>query len=284
VHPDGQTRTCGLIGDPVSHSLSPFFHNSAYRSLGLNYCYHAFQVKKEQLPAALAAVKALGMVGLNVTAPYKQAVIPYLDHLDPAASAIHSVNTIFLKDGKLHGLSTDGEGFLWALCREGWSPEQGDAALILGAGGAASAVAYALAGTGIKQIIILNRTVGRAEQLVALLQKSHPHTAFVVRPLTVPELKQFCRQVFLLVNTLPAEPWPWPTIELLPPGITACDLRYSPPVTPFLQWAAKHGARSINGLGMLIGQAALSFACFTGHRPPFALMERHIRHRGAAKN
>ena len=158
VEIDGLTRLCGLIGSPVDHSLSPLLHNFAYRALGLNYRYLAFPVRRENLEAALRGLAALNVAGINVTAPYKEAVIPSIDHLDPPAADTGSVNTICFREGKREGYSTDGEGFLRSLKEErGYGPG-GGTILLLGAGGAAWAVGYALAGVVARRLILLNRS------------------------------------------------------------------------------------------------------------------------------
>lgn len=271
---DGHTRICGLIGSPVEHSLSPMLHNGAYSELGLNYCYLPFHVQGNRLEEALRGLIALNLAGVNVTAPYKEAVLRYLQHLDPPAAAAGSVNTICCRQGELWGCSTDGGGLLWSL-REmaGWHGAGGRHALILGAGGVTRAVAYALAENGLAGLVILNRTAGRAELLAAALRKAYPRLQVKTGPLNPDHLAAALDGVSLIINALPAEPFAWESELILEAGTVACDLRYYPPETPFLSWARQAGAAAaINGLGMLVGQAALSFALFTGCEPPFALM------------
>ncbi|NMA92202.1 MAG: shikimate dehydrogenase [Firmicutes bacterium] len=274
VEINGRTRACGLIGLPVTHSLSPRLHNSTYRLLGLNYRYLAFPVQPKELQPALRGITALNFAGVNVTAPYKEAVIPLIDRLSPAAAGAGSVNTICCRDGVLEGYSTDGDGFIRSLQEEGGFSPEGEEILLLGAGGAARAVAAALAARGTKRLIILNRTKHRAISLVDRLSVLFPSLHLETAPLTGDSIEQFLPQVSLVVNSLSEEPWPWERLgEPEASGVLAYDLRYSPPVTDFLEWAESGGAKVLNGLGMLLGQAALSFELFTGVKAPFALME-----------
>lgn len=275
----GKTRICGLIGWPIEHTLSPFLHNGAYRALNLDYCYVPFPVPPGSLDHALHGLAAAGVVGINATAPYKNILLPHLDQLSPAAAAAGSVNTILFHEGSLEGHSTDGEGFLWALREEGkWFPSPGSAALVLGAGGAARAIALALAQAGLGELIILNRTVSRAESLAEMIQKERPAMRVEALPLVQKVLAKHSQRVTLLVNALSDEPWLWEEGPALAQSVLACDLRYHPRLTPFMNWAAASGAGAVmNGLNMLLGQAALSFAHFTGIKPPFTVMQRLAR-------
>ncbi|WP_242868876.1 shikimate dehydrogenase family protein [Desulfotomaculum copahuensis] len=170
----GSTRVCGLFGFPVAHSFSPVMHNAAFAALGLDYVYAAFPVSPEQLPAAVAAVRALDLAGVNVTVPHKENVPSLLDDLTPGARLAGAVNTIVHRDGRLKGHNTDGSGFVRALAEEAGFDPGGKTALILGAGGAARAVAVHLALAGAASVLVANRTVSRAAALAALL---NGHTA-----------------------------------------------------------------------------------------------------------
>lgn len=270
----GKIRVCGLIGSPVAHSLSPLLHNSVYRALGLNYCYLPFHVEPPALGRAIKGAASLGITGLNVTSPHKEAALIFMDELAQSASAAGSVNTICFNEGAITGYSTDGEGLLWALKHErGWVSGPEKTVAILGAGGAARAVAFSLAGAGIKKLIILNRTAARGSRLKEALLKSFPGLDCSALPLTLDNLRRHVKDITLLINSLSGEPWSWEELDAdLPAGVLACDLRYSPAVTPFLQWAREAGGFTLNGRGMLAGQAALSFSLFTGAEPPFNLM------------
>ncbi len=278
----GKTRVCGLIGWPVAHSLSPFLHNGAYRALSLDYCYVPFPVPPEKLQDALRGLVAAGVKGINVTAPYKEALLPFLDYSDPVVTGAGSVNTVLFRDGSVEGYSTDGEGFLWALREEGkWFPGPGSAALVLGAGGAARAVTLALAQAGLDELTVLNRTVSRAETLAEMIRSEKPGMRVQVGPLSRKGLAKYSQRVTLLVNTLSEDPWPWEKGPALARAILACDLRYHPRSTSFMNWACAAGAGAVmNGFNMLLGQAALSFSYFTGAKPPFSIMQRMAFSRG----
>ncbi|HHX87828.1 MAG TPA: shikimate dehydrogenase [Firmicutes bacterium] len=272
---DGFTRVCGLIGLPVAHSLSPLLHNYAYSRLGLNYRYLAYPVQPDDLQPALRGLTALNFSGVNVTAPHKEAVIPFIDRLDPVAAATGSVNTICCREGKLEGYSTDGEGFLWSLQEEGNYVSAGKSVLLLGAGGAARAVSYALAAQGINSLTILNRSEHRANSLAEKLQALFPSLSLKAALLTTGSVKCYLPQVSLIVNSLSGDPWPWEEMAAsFYEGTLVYDLRYSLCRTGFINWAEKSGAKVLNGLGMLLAQAALSFELFTGVEPPFKLMKK----------
>lgn len=278
---DGKTRLCGLIGAPVSHSLSPMLHNHAYRSLGLNYRYLAFHVEREHLGEAMRGIIALNLAGVNVTSPYKEAVLPLLDSVHPAAAAIGAVNTICRRDGLLCGFNTDGDGLVWSLREQlQWTPVPGAAAVFLGAGGAVRAAAYTLAAAGVTEMVFLNRTVERAEAVALMLKEHFPALAAAVQTLNPEALKHCAAKASLLVNGLSAEPWEWKEHMKLSPALLAYDLRYSPSRTPFMEWAGKSGAAVSGGLGMLVGQAALSFSLFTGAAAPFDLMQKRASGKG----
>ena len=271
---DGETRCFGLIGAPVAHSLSPYLHNRTYAELGLNCCYLPFHVEPEHLAAALQGLKALGFGGVNVTMPHKEAVLPYLVQLEEEGGRAGSVNTICLRGGRLIGYNTDGRGLVWSLYRETpWRP--GGSALILGAGGAARGVAMALAGEGLAELIIMNRTPEKGRRLASLLAAAYKELTVTVLPLDGELLGRL--QPGLLVNTLPVDPWDWERGPAISPSTVVCDLRYHPPLNALLAKARRGGSRAVNGLGMLAGQAALSFALFTGCEPPFEIMYRLAR-------
>jgi len=273
---NGQTKLVGLIGYPVEHSLSPAMHNSAFAALNLNWCYVPLPVRPERLGKAVAGLRALGFVGANVTVPHKEAVISHLDHIAPAAQAIGAVNTIAMssavvREGKLIGYNTDWRGFLTALSEGGFDP-QGKRAVILGAGGAARAVVYALAQAG-AQVIVLNRTLARAQALVKDFSPLFP-----TLPLTPQTLEEQTADTHLLVNTTPVGMWPevdksiWPEDLPFPGHLTVFDLVYNPRQTTLLRQARRAGAKVIGGLGMLVHQGAVAFELWTGEKAPVETM------------
>ncbi len=274
---DGRTKLVGVMGWPVEHSLSPPMHNAAFAALHLNWCYVPCAVAPEQVGAALAGLRALGFAGVNVTVPHKQAVIPHLDSLSDAARAIGAVNTIVVgADGALHGDNTDAAGFLASLREAGCDP-RGARVLLLGAGGAARAVAYALATAGASQIVLWNRTPARAQAIADDLRPLFPHVAFVAHPLP-DDLGAFNVTSDLIVNCTSVGMWPhddaspWPNERPLPGDCLVVDLIYRPQETLFLRQAHAAGARTLNGVGMLVHQGAAAFRLWTGAEPPVEVM------------
>lgn len=294
----GKTKVCGIFGCPVQHSFSPAMHNAAFQALALDYVYVPFMVTPDCLPAAVAAVRALGLAGVNVTVPLKQAVLPLLDELTEEARLIGAVNTIITDAGRLRGDNTDGKGFLRALREQAGFCPAGKTVLILGAGGAARAVAVQLALAGVKRVFLTNRTPERAVALAGLLAE---HTGVVVEVLPWPgdrtgaETAGVLRSADLVVQTTPVgmcpeqastAPLPFSSFR---PGQVACDLVYNPPETIFMRRAGQAGATVLNGLGMLLYQGALSFELWTGKAAPVevmrqALIESSGQHAGSSNH
>ncbi|MDI6906734.1 MAG: shikimate dehydrogenase [Thermoanaerobacterales bacterium] len=282
--PDAATRLCGLLGHPVRHSLSPAMQNAAFQAAGLNVVYLAFDVLPSELPAAVAAVRALGLAGVNVTVPHKEACLPLLDELDPEASAVGAVNVVVVRDARLVGYNTDGDGFIRAL-REAGAEPRGRAAFILGAGGAARAVAVALALAGAARITITNRTPERAARLAADLTALGAQAgtlSWEALAEEAPEGKTAVAASELIIQTttlgmhpradaVPPLPARW-----FSPRHIACDLVYNPRETRFLAAARARGARVVDGLGMLLHQGAASFELWTGQPAPLEVMRRAL--------
>jgi shikimate dehydrogenase len=263
-----------LIGWPVEHSVSPAMHNAAFGALDLPWRYTLLPAPPGEVRAALARLKAQGYRGANVTVPHKQAVMPHLDEIAGAARAVGAVNTIVARRGRLVGHNTDAGGFLAAL-REGGFEPAGKHALVLGAGGAARAVIYALTQTGCA-VAVHNRTARRAAELIRTLD---------VPARLVDDLAEIESEAFdLLVNATSVgmaphvDASPWPAALPLPARWTVYDLVYNPAETRLLARARAAGATAIGGLGMLVHQGALAFELWTGHPPPVEVM------RAAAQN
>ena len=273
----GATKVVGVWGYPVSHSRSPTMHNAALAELGLDWAYLPFEVAPENAAVAVAAVRALGLVGVNVTVPLKELVLPYLDAVDEAAAQIGSVNTIHNKGGKLYGYSTDGAGFLQSLRSAGQST-QGREAYVLGAGGSARAVAWAMASAG-SRCRIANRTLARSALLAADISRVYPGKAEAVG--WGAETEPFD----LLVNTTTLGMQPREAeMPVLPPGAfelrpLVCDLIYAPAKTVLMEHAEAAGCQTMNGVKMLVYQGAISLSLWTG-RPlsemPVAVMEQAV--------
>ena len=270
------SRRVSLIGWPVEHSLSPAMHNAAFQAMGMGWRYELLPVTPGQLGAALADLNAGDFGGANVTVPHKSAVMAYLDEIDDAARSIGAVNTIAVEGKRLVGYNTDAAGFVRAL-REARLEPAGRRALLLGAGGAARAVAYALAQASCA-VAIYNRTAMRAAELAHQLQDLG-----LVAPVDwVPggaALEELDLARFdLLVNATTVGMWPnsedtpWPQALTMPAHWSVCDLVYNPLETRLLRQARQAGAHTIDGLGMLVWQGALAFELWTGQKPPADLM------------
>jgi shikimate dehydrogenase len=272
----GRTRLCGVIGDPVEHTMSPVIHNAAFENMGVDYFYVPFRVKKEQLAKAIEGVRALNIRGLNVTIPHKVAVIPLLDGLDPLAEKIDAVNTIVNDEGILTGYNTDATGFLQALLEMGIKPERKNI-VILGAGGASRAISFILAEKG-SNLVILNRLLELdwAEELATRL--SHIFTKEVeALELNEENLTVVLEQADILVNATSVGMAPnidetIVPFNLLKPGQVVFDVVYNPIKTRLLREAKQAGAKTISGIDMLVWQGALAFEKWTGLKAPIELM------------
>jgi shikimate dehydrogenase len=262
------TRVAGVIGDPVGHSLSPVIHNAAFRALDLDWVYLAFPVPAGEGAGAVAAMRTLGLDGLNVTMPHKADVIAGLDRLSPTAEALGSVNTIHRVAGALVGESTDGAGFVDALVAdEGFGPD-GRRVVVFGAGGAARAVILALAQAGAADIAVVNRTAAKADQAVALA----PGVARRGGEDDVDEADLVVNATSVgMAGTEHAEAVLLDTARIRA-GQVVADLVYHPIRTPLLVAARERGAVAVTGLGMLIHQAAHAFRLWTGEDPPLGVM------------
>ena len=273
---DGRTQLVGLLGYPIEHTLSPAMHNAGFDALGLNYCYLPLPVAPAELGAAVAGLAAMGFVGANVTIPHKQSVMAYLDEISAEARAIGAVNTIEFHDGRRIGHNMDGAGFLEALTRRNIAVG-GIRSLVMGAGGAARAVVYALLQAG-SEVTILNRTPARAEVLAEALQPYAGGVRLSAGPLDAETIAALAAETDLVVNTTSlgmtpnVDGNPWPATVPFPAGVVAYDLVYAPLDTAFLRAAQTAGARTIDGLQMLLFQGILAFEMWTGHAAPVDVM------------
>lgn len=273
----GKARVAGVFGDPVEHSLSPVMHNRAFAALGLEWVYVPFHVRAAVLADALQGVRALGLVGVNLTIPHKIAALDLVDGLSVEARLIGAVNTVHCVEGRLTGYNTDGRGFVRSLAEEAGETPRGQRVVIVGAGGAAKAVAVQLALDGAAQITVLNRTPERG---AALAQHLREHTGVhaVAHAYDDPQAGQAIAGATLVINATDRGMWPH-TEELPPVDVTAlsphalvCDLIYNPLETRFLRAARRRGCRVLPGLGMLLYQGALAFEIWTGQPAPVAEM------------
>ncbi|NGQ94179.1 shikimate dehydrogenase [Brevibacillus sp. SYP-B805] len=267
-----KTQMVGLLGHPVHHSQSPAMHNAAFAALKLPYAYAAFNVAPEQLPEAVAGVRALGMRGVNVTIPHKVAIVPLLDEIDPLAKRIGAVNTVVNDNGRLIGYNTDGKGYVRSLVEETGINLANQVVTMIGAGGAARAVACTLAEHAVKQIRIVNRSREKAQLLAELLNPLVPTVS--VDPQQAGEA---IADATLLINTTSIGMYPhvdeMPVAEeWLHPGLIVSDLIYNPLETKLLKTAQAIGAKTHSGVGMFINQGALAFELWTGETAPTELM------------
>lgn len=271
----GRTRVLGVIGHPVAHTSSPAMHNAALAALGLDYVYVPFHVEPAHLEAAVAGMRALEVAGLNVTVPHKQAVMPLLDEVSEQAKAIGAVNTIAWRDGRLWGDNTDAYGVLQSLQQDAGLEALPARVGVLGAGGAARAVLYALLQRPeVEEVLLLNRTVERAERLAADLNGGSR-----VRPGPLGgEAEAAVRHTGLLINTTSLGMHPQEGVSpledpsCLRAGMVVLDIVYRPLRTRLMAQAEARGARALNGLGMLAHQGARSFEIWTGQQPPVDVM------------
>jgi shikimate dehydrogenase len=272
----GKTRVCAVIGDPVEHSLSPVMHNAAFKKLGLNLVYVAFKVTRNELKEAISGTRSLGLRGLNVTMPHKNAVMSYLDETDSTAKAIGAVNTILNDKGKLIGYNTDGKGAMIALKENGISTEE-KKMLLLGAGGAAKAIAYQAAHE-VEELVILNRTSEKAEKLAEVLRKKFGKKMEGGK-LSAEVLKEELKTTDILVNATSVgmnpdvNMSPVPS-DLLRSGLCVMDIVYNPLETKLAKDAKSVGAKVVSGLEMLLYQGAVSFEIWTNCPAPVDVMKK----------
>ena len=275
----GDTMLYGIFGYPIGHSLSPLMHNTAFAHHGIDAIYLPFAVPPAQVEAAVKAVAALHIRGVNVTIPHKQAVMPWLDTLAPEARLIGAVNTIHLQDGRLYGYNTDGIGFLRSLEEVGGAVV-GRTVLLLGAGGAARAIAVQLCLTGIRRLYLSNRTQARAEELATFLKQHLPQTDISVVAMAASSLATFLPHTDIVVNATAVgmhadDPMVLPSATLRPQHLV-CDIVYRPLHTPLLRLAQEQGAQTVDGLGMLLHQGARAFEIWTGESFPLALIRAKL--------
>lgn len=276
----GHTKVVGVFGHPISHSLSPVMHNAAIRALDIDYIYVPFHVLPRDLPAAVEGIRAMEIAGVNVTIPHKERVIECLDEVSDHSTQIRSVNTITNVDGRLKGDTTDGPGFVRSA-EAVWGKLDGCKTLILGAGGSAKAVAFALARIGC-EIVIANRTHGRGVELAECLGKVFGTGTFRVAELDGQALGEEILGVDMVINTTSVGMYP--DVEAIPispdllrRNLLVYDLVYNPARTRLVAEAEKRGASAVSGLKMLVYQGALSFEMWTGIEAPVDVMEEAAR-------
>ncbi|MGH9214365.1 MAG: shikimate dehydrogenase [Acidimicrobiales bacterium] len=266
----GSTRVAGVIGWPVRHSLSPTIMNAAFAATGLDWVYVAFEVSPDGGPAAVDAMRMLGLAGLSVTMPHKATVGASVDERTPVAAALEAVNCVFWAGDRLVGDNTDAAGFVDSLRVDHGVDPAGQRCAVVGAGGAGRAVSRALGDVGAAEVVVVNRSADRADRAAKLAGP-------VGRVGRAADLAR----VDLVVNATPIGMGETPALpfdpELIQPNQVLVDLIYHPLTTPLLAAATARGARSVSGLGMLVHQGVHAFRRWTGHEPPVAEMARAAR-------
>jgi len=279
MKPSGATKIVRLIGYPVEHSKSPLMHNAAFQSLGLDFVYVLLSVKGPDLKEAVTDLRAANVAGANVTIPYKEEVIKYLDEITPEAMFIDAVNTIHNRKGKLIGYNTDGQGFITSLLTDGKVRLEGQRVFLIGAGGAGKAIAVKLAERGVERLVITDKIGEKAESLVSRLQENIPDCPVYAVAMTGREFAKDISESTLLINATPVgmnegdpcviDP------DYLHKDLFIYDVVYNRE-TPLIVEAKKRGIKALSGIGMLIHQGAASFEIWTGHKAPIEVMKNKI--------
>lgn len=269
---DGFTKVAGVIGDPITHTASPAMHNKGYEALGINAIYIPIHVQPNALQDAINGLRAFSFLGANVTIPYKEKVIPFLDHLDTSAAQVGAVNTIVNQNGVLTGYNTDGQGFVFSLTHEAGMSCKDKAVVIIGSGGSAKGISHALLAAGISKLTILSR-----RDLPAF------HPSILTQNLThKDDVAQTLSEADIVINTTPVgmgdlegqsplEEFSWVRSTQL-----CCDIIYKPKMTKFLSECQAKGAQILGGAGMLAGQGVLAFELMTGKPLSFETMRSVI--------
>lgn len=274
---DGHTQLYGFYANPAKHSLSPLMHNLSFKTLGINATYLAFEIP-EHFPQAAAAIRALDLGGINLSHPFKTAIIDYLDELTPTAQLLGAVNTVTNRNGYLIGDSTDGAGFIAGLAQHHQSVTAKTVS-ILGAGGAGLAVIAAVAQNKARCVHVFKRHNATFKHIVQRCQEISAATAVEIQVHAYEDqgvMQQILAQSDYLINTTNVGmgeekdqmPVPMSVLATLTPTAIVCDLIYVPKATLFLQQAAALGHTCYNGLDMLIYQGALAFEAWTGEKMP----------------
>jgi shikimate dehydrogenase len=274
-----QAELVACFGQPVAENPTGAMQEAAFRALGLNWRYLTIEVPPARLREAMTGVRAMGWRGLNLTIPHKVAVMPYLDEVSPDAAMIGAVNTVWRAGDRLIGENTDGKGFLRAVRNDAGLDPRGKRVAVLGAGGAARAIAMELALAGVSEIVIVNRSAARAETMVRDLI-THVKCPVVFRPWQggwrVP------REIEMLVNATSIGLFPdvdaMPPVDLngVRPDLLVADAVFNPPETRLLALARRHGLPVLDGLSMLVYQGVIGFQMWTGQDPPEALMKQAL--------
>ncbi len=276
---DGSTTLVGVFGHPIAHTASPAMHNAAFSALGMNWMYLAFDVDPANLRSALHGARDMGLRGLNLTVPHKVLALDIVDEVDPEAARLGAVNTVSIENGKLRGFNTDGYGIARAIREEFNFGFKGKRVLVLGAGGAGRAIAVKAALDGALRVYVANRTVSKIEPILSEISKTRSEGRPV--ELTPVALAAIMPDIDLVINATSVglregESLLLPS-TLFGPQLFVYDTIYRPTETVLLKTAAEAGARTANGLSMLLHQGVKSFEIWTGRKAPLAVMRRALR-------
>lgn len=271
-------RIFGLLGYPIKHSFSPAMHSAAFKALGIKAEYRLFEKKTKELTDFFKKLRNGSIGGVNVTIPYKEGALRYLDELSQEAELIGAVNTILVKSKSLIGYNTDGSGFVLSLRKEVGIGPQDKKIVIIGAGGASRAISVHLAREKAANIILSDIISDKAEKLASHIRKNISRVK--VSTVKKEELNSGVRTADILINATPVGMKPDDPLPIDPrilhPRLLVCDLIYNPPKTKLLIEAEKIGAKTLNGLGMLLYQGALAFSIWTGREAPIEIMARAL--------
>lgn len=277
----GKTKLTALLGSPVAHSISPQMHNEAFRQLGLDYVYLAFDVTPEQLQEVISGLTAVGICGFNLTMPLKVHILPLLDELTPSARLANAVNTVIVKDGTLIGHNTDGIGYMRSVTDAGFDIIRKKMTL-LGAGGAATAICVQAALDGVSSIDMYKRKNASWDKTLQFCQKITAETGCPIRLCDISDktaLAESLADSAILTNATnvgmapDTEHSPIPDASMLPKGLIVSDIIYNPRETLLLKQAKEAGCSYFNGLYMLLYQGAAAFTCWTGKEMPVELIK-----------
>ncbi len=279
-------RALGIFGCPLGHSVSHLMYSTALKHLGINFQFQPYEVKPENLAAAVEGIRAMGIRGVSVTIPHKEAIAPLLDELSEDARLMGAVNLVCLEDGnRLVGHNTDGIGFVTSLRKDAGQDPKGKRVLLLGAGGAARAIAVKLAQEGAGHISILNRTPSRALELARHVATQVPGSDMEGGALEPIEVVRCAKEANIIINCTSVGMWkegePPEKLSLLPselimPNHLICDVVYNPLLTPLLCAAKRRKAKVLTGLGMIVYQGAEAFRRWTGCELPVQLVRRRL--------
>lgn len=283
---------CGIFGFPIAHSASPVIHNVAFQNLKMDGIYLPFEILPHLLKKAVEAIRILGFTGVNVTIPYKEKILPYLDRISPEARLIGAVNTIKNEDGKLLGFNTDAQGFQKALEKDWGRSLTGAHVVLIGAGGAARAVAVQAGVAGVRRLVIVNRDQNRLKKLIHHLKVHFPRMNVLGFAWQDESIRSDLESCDCVINATSLGMEEKDSMPIKPAWLHSksyvYDLIYKPFKTRWIKEAARRGCLSSGGLDMLLHQGALSFQIWTGEKPPLELMRKalikHLHKKAKSKN